>query len=176
MHWLNYGLIRVLEILLSNLLVYRHGGEFSPLVGARIFAEIMQFIPNGMMISPDTPGNIIGRGRVGVLNEGFCVDLPTAVQKTKSVLEFCMRFENGVSLPRLMNFSYLQRMWDAANLTLHDLMVMGPAVDCAVNPNDRSCPICLDPVMSRKLGIPACGHPMHMRCWRLYRDRMTVCN
>jgi hypothetical protein len=29
-HWLNYGLICMIEILSSNVLVYRHGGEFSP--------------------------------------------------------------------------------------------------------------------------------------------------
>jgi hypothetical protein len=43
-----------------------------------------------------------------------------------------MSFENGMSLPHTMNFSYLQCAWDAANLTLQDLM--SPAVDCAVNP------------------------------------------
>jgi hypothetical protein len=88
MHWLNYGLIRVIEILSSNVLVYRHGGEFSPFVGARIVTGIMQFITNGVMISPNAPGNIIGRGCVAALNEVFRVDLPTAVQKTKSVLGF----------------------------------------------------------------------------------------
>jgi hypothetical protein len=62
-HWLNYGLIRVIEISSSNLLMYKHGGEFSPFIGARIVAGIMQFIANGMMISPNAPGNIIGRGR-----------------------------------------------------------------------------------------------------------------
>ncbi len=85
---LNYGLILVIEILLSNLLVYRHGGGFSPFIGARIIAGIMQFIANGVMISIDAPGNIIGRGRVAVLNEVFRVDLPTAVQKTRCALEF----------------------------------------------------------------------------------------
>ncbi len=154
--------------------MYRHGGEFSPFVGARIVAGSMQFIANSMMISPDAPGNIIGRRRVAVLNEIFRVDLLTAVQKTRSVLEFCMRFGNGVSLSHSMNFSYLQCAWDAANLTLQDLM--SPAVDCAVDPNNMSCPICLNPVLSRKFQMPACGHPMYMRCWRLYRDRKTARN
>jgi hypothetical protein len=81
-----------------------------------------------------------------------------------------MRFGNGVSLPHSMNFSYLQHVWDAANIMLQDLM--SPAVDCAVNLNDRSCPICLNLVLILKFGIPACGHPIHMRCWRLYRDQM----
>jgi hypothetical protein len=41
LHWLNYGLICVIEILLSNVLMYRHEGEFSPFVEARIVARIM---------------------------------------------------------------------------------------------------------------------------------------
>jgi hypothetical protein len=94
-YWLNHWLICMIEILSSNLLVYR----------VRILAGIMQFIANNMMISPNVPGNIIGRGRVGALNEVFCVHLPTAVQKTKNVLEVCMRFGNGVSLPHSMDFS-----------------------------------------------------------------------
>jgi hypothetical protein len=132
MHWLNHGLICMIEILSSNVLVYRPGGEFSPLVGARIVAEIMQFIANGMMMSPNAQGNIIGRGRVGALNEVFHVNLQTAVQKTTNVLEFCMRFGNGVCLPHSMDFSYLhlQHAWDAANVTLQDLM--GTVVDQAV--------------------------------------------
>jgi hypothetical protein len=107
-HWLNYGLIRVIEILSCNMLVYRHGGEFSPFVGARIVAGIIQFIADGMMMTPDALGNVIGRGRVAALNEAFFVDLPTAIQKTKNVLEFCMRFGNGVSLLHSMDLSYLQ--------------------------------------------------------------------
>ncbi len=82
-HWLNHGLIRVIEISWSNVLVYRHGGEFSPFIGARIVAGIMQFIPDGMMISPNALGNIIGRGCIGALNEVYHVDLQTAIQKTK---------------------------------------------------------------------------------------------
>jgi hypothetical protein len=85
-----------------------HGGEFSPFIGARIVAEIMQYIADGMMINPDAPGNIIGRGHVGALNEVYSVNLPTAIQKTKNVFEFCMRFGNGVSLPHSIDFSYLQ--------------------------------------------------------------------
>jgi hypothetical protein len=130
------------QVLSSKVLVYRHGGDFSPFVGARIVTVIMQFIANGMMIGPNAPGNIIGRGRVGALNEVFHVNFPTAIQKTKNVLEFCMRFENGVSLPHSMNFSYLQHTWDAANVMLQDLM--GHAVDHAVNQNGWCCPICLD--------------------------------
>jgi hypothetical protein len=122
MHWLNHGLIRMIEILLSNVLVCRHGGEFIPFVGVRIVAGIMQFIANGMMKSPNMPGNIIGRGCIGALYEDYHVDLLTAIQKTKNVLEFCMRFENGMSLPHLMDFGYLQHAWDAANVTLQDLM------------------------------------------------------
>jgi hypothetical protein len=99
MHWLIYGLIHVIEILSSNVLVYRHGGEFSPFIGTRIIAGIMGFITDGMMMTPNAPGNVIGRGRVAALNESFLVDLPTAIQKTKNVLEFYMRFGNGMSLP-----------------------------------------------------------------------------
>jgi hypothetical protein len=73
-----------------------------------------------------------------------------------------------------MDFGYLQNAWDAANITLQ--VLMGPAVDCAVNKNNRRCPICLDLVLSLKFGIPACGYPIHMRCWRLYRDRMIARN
>ena len=112
----------MIEILSSNVLVYRHGGEFSLCVGARIIAGIMRFIANKMMMTPNVPGNVIGRERVTALNESFLVNLPTAVQKTKNVLEFCMRFENGMSLPHLMDFGYLQHAWDAANVTLQDLM------------------------------------------------------
>jgi hypothetical protein len=45
MHWFNYRLIRVhvIEILSSYLLVYRHGGEFSPFVEVRIVMGIMQY-------------------------------------------------------------------------------------------------------------------------------------
>ena len=169
-HWLNYGLIRVIEILLSNVLMYRHGGGFHPFAGARIVKEIMCFVADSMMVTPNSLGNVIDRGRIGLLNEVFSVDLPAAIQKTKSVLEFCMRFGNGVSLPHTMDFSYFLCVWEAANLMLQDLM--SPAVDHAVNLNNRSCPICFDPILSLKFGIPACGHPIHMRCWRSYKDQM----
>jgi hypothetical protein len=141
-HWLNYGLIRVIEILLSNVLVYRHGGEFTPFVGARIAAGIMGFIAGGMMMTPNAPGNVIGRGCVAALNEPFLVDLPTAVQKMKNVLEICMRFGNDVSLPHSTDFSHLQHAWDATNVTLQDLM--GSLVDQAVNQNNRRCLVCLN--------------------------------
>jgi hypothetical protein len=154
--------------------MYRQGGEFSTFVGARIVAGIMQFIANGMMIRPDAPGNIIGRGPVAALNEVSRVNLLTAVQRTKSALEFCMRFGNGLSLPQSKNLSYLQRGWDAANLMLQ--VLMSPVIDCTVDPNDRSCPICLNQVLLWKIGIPGCGHPIHMRCWRSYRDQMTAPN
>jgi hypothetical protein len=85
-----------------------------------------------------------------------------------------MRFGNGASLPHSIDFSYLQHAWDAANVTLQDLM--GSALDCAVNQNNRCCPICLDLVLLLKFGITACGHPIHMRCWRPYRDWMTARN
>jgi hypothetical protein len=78
-HWLNYELICVIEIMLSNVLVYRHGGGFHLFVGARIVEGIMRFIADGMMVTPNFPGNVICRGRVGELNELFCVDLPAAV-------------------------------------------------------------------------------------------------
>jgi hypothetical protein len=122
----------------------------------------MQFIADGMMMTPNAPGNVIGRGCIGPLNEAFRADLPTAVQKSKIVLEFCMRFGNGVSLPHSMDFIYFQHAWDAANVTLQDLM--GPAVDCAVNQNNRHCLVCLDLVLLRKFRISACGHPIHMSC------------
>jgi hypothetical protein len=87
-HWLNHGLIRVIEILSSNALVYRHGGEFSPFVGARIVAGIMQFIAVSSMKSPDMLGNIIDRGHIAALNEDYHVDLHTVIQKTKICWSF----------------------------------------------------------------------------------------
>ncbi len=172
---LSYGLIGVIEILSSNLLIYRHGGEVSPLfVGARVIAGIMQFIANGVLIRPVAPGNVIGGGCVVALNEIFRVNLPTALQKTRNALDFCMSFENGVSLPHLMNFGYIQRTWDAANLTLQDLM--SPVVDHAVDPNDMTCPICLNLILLQKFGILACGHPIHMKCWKVHKNRMTASN
>ncbi len=59
----------MIEISSCNVLVYRHGGEFSPFVGARIVAGIMRFIADGIMKCLDAPGNIIGRGPVGMLNK-----------------------------------------------------------------------------------------------------------
>jgi hypothetical protein len=161
-HWLNYGLICLIKISSSNVLLYRHGGGFHPIVGARIVKGIMRFVADGMMVTPNSPGNIIVRERIGALNEVFSVNLPAAVQKMKSVLEFYMRFGNGVHLPHTMDFSHLLRAWEAANLTLQDLM--GPAVDHTVDPNNRCCPVCLDLDLLKKFGIPACGHPMHMSC------------
>ncbi len=105
-----------------------------------------------------------------MLNEVYHVDLQTAIQKTKNVLEFCMRFGNGVSLPYSMDLGYLQHAWDTPNVTLQDLI--GPTVDRAVNQNDRHYPICLDPILLLIFGIPACEHPIHMSFWRLYRDQM----
>jgi hypothetical protein len=101
------GLICMIEILSSNVLVYSHGGEFSLFVGVKIIAGIMRFIANEMMMTPNAPGNVIGRGHIAALNESFLADLPTAVQKTKNVLEFCMRFGNGVSLLHSMVFIFL---------------------------------------------------------------------
>jgi hypothetical protein len=72
-----------------------------------------------------------------------------------------MRFGNGMRLPHSMDFRYLQHTWDATNVTLQDLMTV---VDHAVNQNNRHCPICFDLVLLLKFGIPACGHPIHMRC------------
>jgi hypothetical protein len=57
---------------------------------------------------------------------------------------------------------------------LQDLM--SPALNCTVDPNDRSCPICLDPVLLRNVGIPACGHPMHMKCCKAYKNQMIARN
>jgi hypothetical protein len=68
--------------------MYRHAGEFSPFVGARIVAGIMQLIADSIMKCPDAPGNIIGRGHGGALNEDYHVDLQTAVKKTKMCWSF----------------------------------------------------------------------------------------
>jgi hypothetical protein len=124
------------------------------------------------MMTPDVLGKVIGRGNIAALNESFLVNLLTAVQRTKNVLGFCMRFGEGVSLLHSMDFSHLQHAWDIANVALQDLM--GSAVDLAGNQNDRRCPVCLDLVLLWESRIPACGHPIHMSCWRLYRDQMLI--
>jgi hypothetical protein len=123
-------------------------------------------------MEPDTPDNIIGRGHITVLMNVFHADLPTAVGKAKHILEFCMSFGDGVSLPHTINFSYLQHPWDAVNQTLQDLL--SPGVDWSVNPSNRNCPICLDPILLRKFGIPACGHPMHIWCCRGYKTQIVA--
>jgi hypothetical protein len=66
-----------------------------------------------------------------------------------------MRFGNGMSLPPSMDFSFLQHAWDAPNVMLQDLI--DPAVDQAVNQNDRRCPVCLDLVLSWKLEFQLVG-------------------
>jgi hypothetical protein len=77
-----------------------------------------------------------------------------------------------VSLPHRMNLIYLQHAWDTANQMLQVLLM--PAVDRSVNPNDGECPICLGPILMQKNGIPACGHPMHMSCWIEYKTKMVA--
>ena len=57
-----------------------------------------------MIMTPDALGNVIGRGRIAALNESFLVDLPTAIQKMKNVLEFCMRFGSVVRFAALNGF------------------------------------------------------------------------
>ncbi len=86
MHWLNYELICMIEISSSNILVYRHGGKFSPFVGARIVARIMQFIADSMVISSNAPSNIIGRGHVAALNEVFPCRPPNSRPKDKKCI------------------------------------------------------------------------------------------
>jgi hypothetical protein len=125
MYWLYYGLIQLIKILSSNNLVTRNGGGLICFVGAKIVTRIMCFIANGVMIRLHAPDNIIGRRDIIVLRVIFNVDLQRAVQRTKHILEFCMTFGNGVSLPHRMNFSYLQHVWDTANPTLRDLLAPG---------------------------------------------------
>jgi hypothetical protein len=152
--------------------MYRNGGDLGSFVGTKIVAEIMQFIADGLMKELDAPDNIIGRGHITVLMDVFHVNLPMAIQKMKHVLKFCMNFGNGESLPHRMNFSYLQHAWDASNQMLQVLLM--PAVDWSVNPDDRTCPICLNPILLRKFGVLACGHLMHMSCWREYKTQMVA--
>ncbi len=59
----------MIEISSSNVLVNRHGGEFSLFIGVKIVAGIMGFIADGLMMTPDAPGNVIGRGGGAALNE-----------------------------------------------------------------------------------------------------------
>jgi hypothetical protein len=84
----NDALIQGIEILSSNVLMYRHGEEISCFIGARIITGIMRCIAKGVVMRPDAPDTNIGRGHVTVLNEVFYVNLPTAARKTKLVLEF----------------------------------------------------------------------------------------
>jgi hypothetical protein len=125
-----------------------------------------------MMMRPDATDNIIGREHVTALIEIFCVNLLEVVQKTKLVLEFCVSFGNDVSLPHSMNLNYLQHAWDAANLMLQ--VLVSPAIDCAVNSNDRNCPIFPNLILLRKFRILAYGHPIHMMCWKVYQTQMTA--
>jgi hypothetical protein len=60
--------------------MYRHGGGFYPFVGARIVKGIMRFVAYGMMVTPNSPGNVEGRGHVGALHEVF---LSTSQQPSK---------------------------------------------------------------------------------------------
>jgi hypothetical protein len=153
-YWLYYGLIQLIEILLSNALVYRNGRDLSSFVGAKFIARIMRFIADSLLMGPDAPDNIMGRGQVTSMMDILHVHLPTAVRKMTRVLEFCMNFGNGVSLPHTMNFSYLQHAWDTANKTLQVLLM--PALDWSANPYNRNSPICLDPFLLQKFRIPAC--------------------
>jgi hypothetical protein len=132
----------------------------------------MQFIADGLLMEPDAPDNIIGKGPVTAMMDIFHVNLPMAIQKTKHIQEFCVNLGNGMSLPHKMNFSYLQHAWDAASQTLQVLLM--PSVDPSVNSDDRNCPICLDPILLREFRIPACGHPVHMSCWREYKNQINA--
>ncbi len=171
LYWLYYGLI-LIEILLSNVLVYRNGRDLSCIVGAKFVARIMRFIADGLLMGPDAPDNIMGRGQVTLMMEILHVHLPTAVQKMTRILEFCMDFGNSVNLPHTMNFSYLQCVWDVANKTLQVLSM--PAVDWSVNPYDRNSPICLNLILLWKFRIPACGHLMLMSCLREYKTQINA--
>jgi hypothetical protein len=60
-YWLNYGLVRVIEITSSNALVIRNGGYLSRFVGVRIVVGLMWFIANGLHMEVGAD-NIIRRG------------------------------------------------------------------------------------------------------------------
>jgi hypothetical protein len=97
-YWLYYGLIRLIKISSSNVLVYKNGGDLSTFVSAKMFAGIMWFVTDGLLMWLDAPENIMGRGHIFSMIDIFHVDLSTAVQKTRRVLDLCMnRLRNGIS-------------------------------------------------------------------------------
>ncbi len=112
------------------------------------------------------PHNIIGRGQVCALRDVFGVDLDLAVQRTWGVLNFCItRSNRDAYLHPVINFGIVNQVWVATSQTLE--VILTPVV-WLVNPNNRTCPWCLKHILSWIFGIPMCGHPMHIRCWRQY--------
>jgi hypothetical protein len=53
----------LIEISLSNVLVYRNEEDFSCFVKAKIVAWIMRVIADGLLMGPDTPDNKQEKGK-----------------------------------------------------------------------------------------------------------------
>jgi hypothetical protein len=69
----------------------------------------MWLVADGLLMGPDAPDNVMGRGQIGLMINIYHVDLPKVAQKTRHVLEFCVNcFERGKGWPHAIDFSYLQ--------------------------------------------------------------------
>jgi hypothetical protein len=67
----------------------------------------MWFVADGLLMGLDAPDNIMGRGQISSNIKIFHVDLPTAIQTTRGIMDFCMNcLGNGISLPHTMNVGY----------------------------------------------------------------------
>jgi hypothetical protein len=88
-YWLNYSLIQMIEITLRNTFVFRNGGDLSRFVGVKIVVGLMRVIADGLLMEHG-PNNIIGRGHLGSLRDVFGVDIQSAVQRTRQVINFCI--------------------------------------------------------------------------------------
>jgi hypothetical protein len=146
-YWLNYGLVQMIEFTSSNAFISKNGGDLSRFVGMKIILELMLFIAVGLLMEQGAD-NIIGRGQVGLLKDVFGVDLQLAIQRTRQVMNFCIaRSKRDAFFPLAIDFSILQQGWVAANQTLGVLLT---PINRLVNPNDITCPSCLDLILSQK--------------------------
>jgi hypothetical protein len=155
----------MIEITWSKAYVLNSGGDLSKIVEIKIVVGLMRFIVLGLLAGQG-PNNIIGRGYAGTLRNIFGVDLQLAVPRTRQLMNFCIAHSERdmVFTPTIDIGSFFQA-WVVASQMLGVLIV---PVDQTVDSNDRTCPWCLEPILSWIFGIPLCGHPMNMRCWREY--------
>ncbi len=98
---------------------------------------------------------------MGLLRDVFGVDIQTAVQRTRQVLNFGVICSNReVIFPPMMDYGMLNQAWIAKNQTLG---VLETPVDWLVNPNNQICHFFFKPILSWAFRVSAYGHPMHMR-------------